>query len=218
MPASVTLDVSAKIQALLSSRRTHEAAIADIDRILDAVGKLLGGKPTVKAVVKAARSATGRSKIQRGTFAISGRESILAFVKQKGSPTTAEINANWTAEGRSGPANKVLGRLVEDGKLRREKVKGGQGSRYTLIGAVSAPAAVKPAPRGVKGTFAMTGTESVLKFIRTRRNPTTALINAHWTSEGRKRSADDTLGKLVREKKIKRQKNKDGKGSRYSLA
>lgn len=172
MPAPVTLDLSVKIQTLLSSRRTHESAIADIDRVLDAVGKLLGGKPAGKVVAK---PAAARSKLQRGTFAISGKQSILDFVKRAGSPTTSEINANWNAEGRRGPANNKLGGLVAAGKLKRSKIRGGKGSRYTLVGAaVARPAAVKPARRGKRGKFAMTGTVSVLKFIKEKRNPTAA--------------------------------------------
>jgi hypothetical protein len=88
--------------------------------------------------------------------------------------------------------------------------------------AASTPAAAAPvkATRGrrKRAKFAMSGEETVLAFVRQNRNPSTSEIQAHWKSEGRGSSADNSLSKLVKDKKLKREPNKQGKGSRYVLA
>lgn len=82
----------------------------------------------------------------------------------------------------------------------------------------SKPAKPATASKGTQNRFAVTGDESVLGFIRKRGNPTTSEVQAHWTGEGRGASADNSLSKLFKEKKIKREPNKQGRGSRYTIA
>ncbi len=82
----------------------------------------------------------------------------------------------------------------------------------------SKPAKPATASKGTQNRFAVTGDESVLGFIRKRGNPTTAEVQAHWTGEGRGASADNSLSKLFKDKKIKREPNKQGRGSRYTIA
>jgi len=53
-------------------------------------------------------------------------------------------------------------------------------------------------------TFAVSGDELVLAFVKAKKNPTTKQINQHWKSRGRAYTADNTLTKLVKEKKLKR--------------
>jgi len=65
--------------------------------------------------------------------------------------------------------------------------------------------------------FNRTGEDSVLAFVQSHGNPTAKEVNEHWQSEGRGGKADNALGKLVREGKLKRIKNKEGRGSRYRL-
>ena len=60
----------------------------------------------------------------------SGSEWVLAFVGQHDTPSTAEISAQWQAEGRSGRAVRVLSDMVKQGKLKRLPNDGGPGSRY----------------------------------------------------------------------------------------
>ena len=95
------------------------------------------------------------------------------------------------------------------------------------VAAPRAIAAAAPAPRGPKpgarskrtrNRFSTTGDESVLAFVRKHGKPTTAEVQAHWTSEGRGASADNSLSKLYKEKKVKRETNKQGRGSRYTIA
>ena len=84
----------------------------------------------------------------------------------------------------------------------------------------AAPKATAPTgnKRGRRNKFATTGEESVLGFIRKHGNPATAEVQAHWSSEGRGASADNSLSKLYKDKKIKREANKMGRGSRYTVA
>ena len=71
--------------------------------------------------------------------------------------------------------------------------------------------------RRKRGVFAQTGEESVLAFVRSHGNPTAGEVNKHWTGEGRGGKADNALGKLVKEGKLKRLKNKGERGSRYAV-
>jgi len=66
--------------------------------------------------------------------------------------------------------------------------------------------------------FAVSAAESVLAFVKQRKNPTTQEIKKHWTSEGRKGTADNALTLLVKDKKLKRTPLEGQRGSRYSLA
>ena len=83
--------------------------------------------------------------------------------------------------------------------------------------APSAPAAKAPAVAN-RTKYTLTGDESVLAFIKRRGNPSTSEVQTHWSSEGRGSSADNSLSKLYRDKKIKREPNKQGRGSRYTMA
>jgi hypothetical protein len=65
--------------------------------------------------------------------------------------------------------------------------------------------------------FEQTADEFVLSLLRTRKNLVTSEINAAWKKSGRGNTADNTLGKLVKEKKVKRAPVKDGRGSAYTL-
>ena len=93
--------------------------------------------PIATKPAKPAKSATvagkpGRKKGKRGSFAISGEESILAFVASAGQPNAAEINIHWKNEGRGGVANTPISKLVKAGKLKSVAVVGERGSRYTI--------------------------------------------------------------------------------------
>jgi len=69
------------------------------------------------------------------------------------------------------------------------------------------------------GKFSTTGDESVLGFVKERKNPTSQEIEGHWKGEGRGGPAANTLTKLVKAKKLKRTPLGKGiRGSRYSLA
>jgi len=72
--------------------------------------------------------------------------------------------------------------------------------------------------RRKRGSFSRTGEESVLAFVSELKNPTAGDINKKWTAEGRGGSADNTLGRLVKEKKIVRENVPGQRGGIYKPA
>ena len=82
--------------------------------------------------------------------------------------------------------------------------------------AASAPAGKKR--RRHRQRFEVSGDESVLAFIRQKKNPTSQEIEQQWKSEGRGGAAASVLTKLYKDKKITRVPLKTGRGSRYSVA
>jgi rhodanese-related sulfurtransferase len=82
-----------------------------------------------------------------------------------------------------------------------------------------AAAGVIPTKRRKRRTFSVTATDLILSFVKEQKHPTSKEINAHWRSEGRSGTADNTLTLLVKGKKLKRTPLGEGiRGSRYSLA
>lgn len=58
----------------------------------------------------------------------------------------------------------------------------------------------------------------MLAFVKEHKNPTSQEIERHWTSEGRRGLAANSLTRLVKAKKLKRTPLGKGiRGSRYSL-
>jgi len=64
----------------------------------------------------------------------------------------------------------------------------------------------------------MTAADFVLALVKQQTKPTTREINTHWKGAGRPFTADVPLGKLVKEKKLKRTPLVGERGSRYSVA
>jgi hypothetical protein len=107
---------------------------------------------------------------------------------------------------------------------------GGNGSSAPRRGPgrppASAPAAMRAeAPEGgrrrrrrKRGKFAMSGEDSIIRFVRDHRNPSTSEITAHWRSEGRGGKADNALSRLVKIRRLKRQAIPGERGSRYLVA
>lgn len=73
-------------------------------------------------------------------------------------------------------------------------------------------------PKRGRGRFAQSGEEMVLAFVAGNKNASTKEINAAWSKEGRAGSADNALGKLVREKRLTRAKVKGGRGSTFTVS
>ncbi len=135
------------VKKLQDERDSHVKAIEAIDLTfkqlgIDAVPVASSAKPrrgrpagTGKKtkVAKAPKKKAGKktSKRTRKTFAVSGDESVLAFVKANAGCTTAQVNEQWTKEGRNGKADNALGKLVKDGKITRKNIRGQRGSAYT---------------------------------------------------------------------------------------
>ncbi|MCY2950599.1 MAG: hypothetical protein NTU53_01320 [Planctomycetota bacterium] len=138
MPETSSSFLTDRIQQLLDQRQQHTDAIGVIDKTLEQINGLLGGvrpgrKPGPKpaAMLPAVEQAAKRGR-RRQRFAISGEESVLAFVKEQGKPTSQEIERQWRAEGRKGRAAKALSKLTREKDLKRAPMKGRRGSRYML--------------------------------------------------------------------------------------
>jgi hypothetical protein len=74
-----------------------------------------------------------------------------------------------------------------------------------------------PRRRRGRGSYRVTAEDLVLSFVNERKNPTGRDINAHWKAEGRPWTADVTLGRLTKAKRLKRTPLDGQRGSRYSV-
>jgi hypothetical protein len=151
MQSSTELDLAAKIRQLQADRQRHAEAIAAIDRVLNRVGDALAADRATAAAARPANPAGDASqappatpatddhpgKRRRGKFAQTADRSVLDFIRQKGEPSTAEINAHWRAEGRLGTSNVTLLKLLKSGLVRRVEDPSVRGSRYVLADAPS---------------------------------------------------------------------------------
>jgi len=138
------------IQTLEAQRTQHaqasSAIAATLEQLSGMLGALVGGQRATNSVAApsraprsaaatapAAKSDTGtKGRRKRKTFATTGQESVLAFVRAKNNPTSAEIRKHWESEGRGGSAHDILSILVGAKKIKREPLKGQPGSRYKI--------------------------------------------------------------------------------------
>ena len=132
-------DLIEKIRRLQADRAEHAQAINEIDKVLSRVENALHAlkamthkKGHVEGEVGPDGESAPRPRRHYQKFELTGEESVLQFVRNGGNPTTAEINANWQAEGRTGVANPILARLLKRGQLEREQDPNVRGSRYRL--------------------------------------------------------------------------------------
>ena len=133
MARIATVDLARRIKKLRTQRDRLAAEIGRIDTTLRQIAQALGSALAAPAPeADAPRAGRRGGRRRRGSFGISGLESILAYVKQSGQPTTADINTHWKSEGRAGRADVVIGKLVAEKKLKRLAMKEGRGSRYAL--------------------------------------------------------------------------------------
>src|SRR3954454_8670817 len=121
--------LAAQIDALMHKRVGHASAIEAIDGLLGKISHMLGGKLEAPAASNGKVSIGGKvggkkRRKRRGSFEMSGDESILAFIKSAGTPTTKEVNQHWKGEGRGGSADNALTKLVKMKKLKRIQLKG----------------------------------------------------------------------------------------------
>jgi hypothetical protein len=128
-----------KIRLLQQDRERHARAIAEIDAVLTRIQQALtalqdgaadllpaGGAP----LLPTSDGAKPRRRYQK--LPQTGEESVLAFIREHGKPTTAEINDHWKSEGRPGVANPTVARLLKRGLLKRENDPAVRGSRYSV--------------------------------------------------------------------------------------
>jgi len=117
------------VTTLQRERRQHEQAVAKIDATFDRLGIKAGaaaGQPSAEAPAK--RPAKGRSR--RTRYARTAEQFILDLLGRGRKLSSAAINEAWRKAGRGGGAANTLTKLVQDGKLVREKIAGSRGSSY----------------------------------------------------------------------------------------
>ena len=126
--------LTSQIESLLARREEHQSAIEAIDETLEKISSMLHvpGRPGRPKGSKNVVSRKGGQRRKRGSFAVSGDESILAFIKKVGTPTTKDVNNHWKGEGRGGTADNALTKLVKLKKLKRTNIKGQRGSQYSV--------------------------------------------------------------------------------------
>lgn len=136
-PAKQLASVIADLQA---ERQTNLNRIAEIDALFERFGiqpqdrRRPGHKPGRPRAAQPKAAGRGGARRKRGTFEKTGLESIMDFVKSKGKAgaTSGEINQNWKSEGRGATADTTLSQLTKQKKLKRRKIRGAKGSRYTF--------------------------------------------------------------------------------------
>ncbi len=69
---------------------------------------------------------------KRGVYQQTAEAFIRSLIKSRKANTSGQINQAWKAAGRGGKADNTLSRMVKEGALKRTKLKGERGSRYSL--------------------------------------------------------------------------------------
>jgi hypothetical protein len=64
----------------------------------------------------------------------------------------------------------------------------------------------------------LTGEQSVIEFVRTHDNPSTAQVNAHWKAQGRPGMANPIIARLLKRGVLRREDDPSVRGSRYRLS
>jgi len=69
-----------------------------------------------------------------------------------------------------------------------------------------------------RSPYSETADEFIKSIVKSKKATTSSQITAAWRESGRPGKADNTLGRLVASRKLKRTKLTDQRGSRYSIA
>ena len=146
-----TADLASIIATLKAVRQEHLDAIAEIDETFDQFGisaegtrrrrrppKSKNGRRKKAATPKVAKNgrrkkgkkAAEQKKAGRRKYSKTSEQFVVDLLSGGKTLTTGEINGKWRQGKRTGTADNTLSLLTKDGKLKREKVEGGQGSRY----------------------------------------------------------------------------------------
>ena len=137
-------DLSDKIKQLQMDRQTHAEAIKAIDQALERVSAAIGGidegsGANLDALRLDLAGHQLRTVRHKGKFAHTAEVSVLDFIRRLATPTTAQINGHWRAEGRCGTANVTILKLLQQGLIRRVADPLVRGSRYVATQAAEFP-------------------------------------------------------------------------------
>lgn len=128
------------VRKLNAERQKHLNAIAEIDAAFGDLGvttakpKKRRGRP---GRPKSAKKKVGKKKTAKRTkrrkFKTTANELVLTTIRKAGAKgaTGAQITKAWKAAKRPGDAYNTLGLLTKTKKIKRTKVEGERGSRYT---------------------------------------------------------------------------------------
>jgi len=149
-------DLAEQIKRLQVDRQRHAQAMAEIDDVLARINEALSAVRSIPAIELASRGAEGRGPVaahvftqparrRRGRFNQTAIQSVLGFIRERGTPSTSEINGHWRTEGRKGTVNVTLLKLLNEGQIRRIQDDSIRGSRYALAHAAMATADLEEA-------------------------------------------------------------------------
>lgn len=92
-------------------------------------------KAAKKASKKAAKTSAAPVKAKgarkRKKYAQTAEQFVISLVKDKGA-LSSDINKAWKSAGRTGRADNTLNKMLNSGKLKRQKIVGTKGSMYTV--------------------------------------------------------------------------------------
>jgi hypothetical protein len=134
-------DLAEQIKRLEADRQRHAHAMAEIDQVLARINDALSAVRSIPGLDEGEQSQrdTGNlvaevfpQKRHRGRFNQTAIQSVLAFIRDRGNPSTAEINGHWRSEGRKGTVNVTLLKLLKDGLIHRVHDQTVRGSRYVI--------------------------------------------------------------------------------------
>jgi hypothetical protein len=126
------------VSRLKQDRDIHLQALADIDAVFGQAGMIVDpaqpnrspGRPKKSLAASTVRK-SGKQR-QRGQFATTANELILATIKKAGAKgaTGAQLTTSWKAAGRPGDAYNSLSLMTKAKLIRRQNIPGERGSRY----------------------------------------------------------------------------------------
>ena len=116
------------LSSLVKQRQEHLDSLALIDAIFSKYGiNPSKTQPTAMAAAPVAKKGKRRRRLR-----VSGTEFILGALAGGKTMTTAQIRTEWEKANRPGKSDQPLWSLVKAKKVKREAVKNGKGSKYTL--------------------------------------------------------------------------------------
>ena len=127
-----------KLRRLQEDRARYRDAIVAIDEVLCRINEALRANGDAdlthltNADIPLDVPPAEAFKRRRGRFTQTATESILALIRERGNPSTADINAHWRLEGRRGTANVTIMKLLKQDLIRRESDPSIRGSRYVM--------------------------------------------------------------------------------------